>query len=121
VTWEENQLILAEASFVTSGAAAAQPFLTAVRAKFGKPAKPATLQSIMEEKYILLYQNAEVWNDFKRNCYPRLKPANASFQAVPGRLFYGTTESQTNEANRPAEGALQTSRNANDPTACPTS
>jgi len=121
VTWEENQLILAEANFVTSGAAAAQPFLTAVRARIGKPVKTATLQSIMEEKYILLFQNPEAWNDFKRTCYPRLKPANSAFQAVPGRLLYGTTEKQTNsDPALAAEGPLQSFRNANDPTACPT-
>jgi hypothetical protein len=123
VTWEENQLILAEANFVTSGAAAAQPFLNAVRAKYGKPSKAATLQSIMEEKYINLFQNVEFWNDFKRNCYPRLKPASASFTAIPGRLLYGTTEKQTNpdDPSVKAEGPLQSYRNANDPAPCPTS
>lgn len=119
VTWEEMQLVKAEANFVLNGAAAAQPFLDAVRAKYGKPSVPATLQSIMEEKYINLYQNVETWNDFKRTCYPRLKPANAAATVVPGRLLYGSTEKQTNP-NVPAEGSLQTSRNANDPAACPT-
>ncbi|MEP6618356.1 MAG: SusD/RagB family nutrient-binding outer membrane lipoprotein [bacterium] len=120
VTWAENQLIIAEAVLAISGPVAAQPFLNAVRTKYGKPIRAVTLQAIMEEKYILLFQNVEVWNDFKRNCYPRLKPANSSFSAVPGRLLYGTTESQTNGGNRPPEGALQSSRNANDPGPCPT-
>ncbi len=123
LTYEENQLILAEANFVTSGAGAAQPFLDNVRAIAGKPATTATLRSIMEEKYILLYQNVETWNDFKRNCYPRLIPSNPSFAVVPGRLLYGVTEQQTNPDD-PAiknEGSLQAFRNANDPAACPTS
>jgi hypothetical protein len=119
VTWEENQLIKAEASFVLSGAAAAQPFLDAVRAKYGKPSIPATLQSIMEEKYINLYQNAEVWNDFKRTCFPRLTPTNSAFTVVPGRLPYGQTEKQSNP-NIPAEDILQSARNENDPNPCPT-
>lgn len=119
VTWEEMQLVKAEANFVLNGAAAAQPFLDAVRAKYGKASKPATLQSIMEEKYINLFQNVETWNDFKRTCYPRLKPAQAAATVVPGRLLYGSTEKQTNP-NVPAEGSLQASRNANDPAACPT-
>jgi len=118
VTWAENQLILAEATFALSGAAAAQPFLDAVRASIGKPAKPATLRSIMEEKYMLLYQNVEAWNDYKRTCIPTLVPAAAAFTAVPGRFLYGETEFQTNSANLPTEGALQTFRNANDPNAC---
>ena len=120
VTWEENQLILAEANFVISGAAAAQPFLDAVRARFGKGSKPATLRSIIEEKYILLYQNVEAWNDYKRTCIPTLRASVPSFASVPGRLLYGETESQTNPD--PAlvnEGPLQTFRNANDPNACP--
>ncbi len=122
VTFEENQLIQAEANFVLNGAAAAQPFLDAVRAKFGKPSKPATLQSIMEEKYILLFENVETWNDYKRTCFPRLKPANPSFTTVPGRLLYGVTEKQTNsDPALKAEGSLSTYRNANDPNACPTS
>ncbi len=120
LTWEENQLIKAEANFVLTGAAAAQPLLDAVRAKYGKASKPATLRSIMEEKYINLYQNVESLNDFKRTCYPRLTPASPSATVVPGRLFYGQTEKQTNP-NTPAEGSLQTTRNANDPTSCPTS
>lgn len=120
VTWEENQLIKAEASFALSGAAAAQPFLDAVRAKHGTAPVPATMQSIMEEKYINLYQNVETWNDFKRTCYPRLQPTLSSASVVPGRLLYGNTEKQTNP-NVPAEGSLQTSRNANDPAPCPTS
>ena len=119
VTWEEMQLVKAEASFMLSGAAAAQPFLDAVRAKYGKAPVPATLQSIMEEKYINLYQNVEVWNDFKRTCYPRLVPTNTSFTVIPGRIPYWDTEKQTNP-NVPAEQPLQTARNENDPNACPT-
>jgi starch-binding outer membrane protein, SusD/RagB family len=120
VTWEENQLIKAEASFVLSGAAAAQPFLDAVRAAHGKTPVPATLQSIMEEKYINLYQNVESWNDFKRTCYPRLVPTNTAFTVIPGRIPYWDTEKQTNP-KVPSESPLQTARNANDPNPCPTS
>jgi hypothetical protein len=121
VTWEEMQLVKAEASFVLSGAVAAQPFLSSVRTKYGKAVVPATLQSIMEEKYINLFQNVEAWNDFKRTCYPRLVPMNTAFTVIPGRLPYGSTEKQTNPVNTPAEATLQTARNENDPTACPTS
>ncbi|HEY2066430.1 MAG TPA: SusD/RagB family nutrient-binding outer membrane lipoprotein [Gemmatimonadaceae bacterium] len=120
LNWEENQLIKAEANFQLGNVPAAQTLLDAVRAKYGKASKPATLQSIMEEKYINLFQNVETWNDFKRTCYPRLVPTADAFTAVPGRFFYGTTEKQTNP-NVPAEAALLTARNANDPAACPTS
>ena len=119
LNWEENQLIKAEANFQLGNTPAAQTLLDAVRAKYGKAPKPATLQSIMEEKYINLFQNVETWNDFKRTCYPRLIPTADAYTAIPGRFFYGTTEKQTNP-NIPAEGSLLTSRNPNDPTACPT-
>ena len=121
VTWLENQLILAEANFVLSGAAAAQPFFNAERASVGKAVKPATLQGIMEDKYMNMFQNVETFNDFKRSCYPRLTPSNPAFAVVPGRFLYGTTEAQTNKDNKPTEGPLQTFRNPNDPNACPTS
>jgi hypothetical protein len=121
VTWEENQLIKAEASYQAAGGgaagiAAAQSYLDAVRAKYGKASKPATLQAIMEEKYINLYQNVESWNDYKRTCFPKLVPVSGT--VVPGRLLYGTTEKQTNP-NIPAEQSLSVARNANDPNPCP--
>ena len=117
VTWQENQLIKAEANFVLNGAAAAQPFLDAVRAKFKKSPVPATLQSIMEEKYIDLFQNVETWNDYKRTCFPQLVPTVSAFSKVPGRIPYWDTEKQTNK-NTPAEQALTTARNENDPNPC---
>jgi starch-binding outer membrane protein, SusD/RagB family len=122
VTWEENQLILAETNFRLAGAGAAQPFLDAVRAAHGKPSVPATLEAIMHEKYISLFQNLEVWNDWKRTCLPQLRPALGK-QAIPGRIYYGQTEEQTNPDNTPpsSEQDLFTVRNPNDPAGCPTS
>jgi starch-binding outer membrane protein, SusD/RagB family len=118
LTWEENQLILAETNFRLSGAAAAQPFLDAVRTARGKPTVPATLQSIMEEKYIALFQNIEVWNDWKRTCLPTLTPALGKTR-IPGRLYYGQTEEQTNPNTPPSSAQnLFTVRNPNDPNPC---
>jgi len=119
VTYDENQLILAEANFVTSGAAAAAPFLNRVRARYGKPAiSSPTLQDIMYEKYITTFENPEAWNDYKRTCLPSLKPA-AGRSAVPGRFFYPQAETQTN-ANAPDDSGqnLFTMRNPNDPNPC---
>lgn len=119
VTWEENQLILAEAELVLNGAAAAQPYLDAVRAAHGKASVPATLQSIIEEKYIAMFQTIEPWNDWKRTCFPRLTPALGR-SAIPGRLYYGQTEEQTNKKYTPpsSEQNLFTVRNDNDPNGC---
>lgn len=119
VTWEENQLILAETNFRLSGAAAAQPFLNNVRLARGKAIiVPATLQAIMEEKYIALFQNIEVWNDWKRTCLPTLTPALGRAR-IPGRVYYGQTEEQTNPNTPPSSAQdLLTVRNRNDPVGC---
>ena len=119
VTYDENQLILAEASFVTSGPAAAAPFLNRVRARYGKPAiATPTLQDIMYEKYITTFENPEAWNDYKRTCIPALKAA-AGKSAIPGRFYYPQAETQTNK-NAPDDSGqnLFAMRNANDPNAC---
>jgi starch-binding outer membrane protein, SusD/RagB family len=101
-----------------AGAAAAQPFLDAVRAAHGKGTKPATLQAIIEEKYISMFQTIEPWNDWKRTCFPRLTPALGR-TAIPGRVYYGQTEEQTNpNTPRSADQNLFTVRNRNDPNGC---
>jgi len=119
ITFDETQLIIAEAAFQTNDKAAATTALNAVRARYGKPAiANPTLNDIMTEKYIALYQNPEVWNDYKRTCLPALKPARGKSR-IPWRLFYGSTEEQTNP-NTPATNAqnLFSVRNANDPAGC---
>jgi hypothetical protein len=124
VTWEETQLILAEANYQIAGGGAAgilaaQSYLDAVRAAHGKASKPATLQAIMEEKYISMFQTIEVWSDWKRTCFPQLTPARGR-TAIPGRLYYGETEEQTNSNTPPSSSQnLFTVRNPNDPNPCP--
>src|SRR5205823_9528879 len=115
------QLIMAEASLLQPGgsAAAAAPFLNRVRAAHGKSAIASpTLQDIMYEKYIALFQNPEYWNDYKRTCLPALKAANGK-SAIPGRFFTPQAETQTNP-NAPDDSELNlfVMRNANDPNAC---
>lgn len=120
VTYDENQLILAEATFALQGSAAAAPYLNAVRARYNKPAIAApTLADIMGEKYIALFQNPEYWNDYRRTCYPALRPA-AGKPSIPARFYNPQSETQTN-ANAPndSDQNLFTMRNANDPNPCP--
>lgn len=131
-TWAENQLILAEATFQTSGAAAALPFLQAeqngwhVAAKWHNAlpgvavAGAASMAAIMNEKYITMFQHVEVWNDWKRTCIPALSKIttgtpNPLFPGIPARVYYGLTEQQTNSANVPAPGtAPNIAFNSND-------
>jgi len=136
ITYAETQLIGAEAAFQIGGQGAAQPFLDAARANRSFGARgatpiafaplapvPATLESIMEEKYVTLFLNIESWNDYKRTCLPALASAPASLgnttpraEPIPGRLPYGITEANANP-NTP--NVSPTGRNANDPNACP--
>lgn len=121
LTYDETQLIIAEAAFQTNDKAAAATAFNNVRARYGKPSIASgtlTLNDIMTEKYIALFQNAEVWNDYKRTCLPALSPARNRTR-IPGRIFYGLTEEQTN-SNTPTSSSqnLFTFRNANDPNAC---
>jgi hypothetical protein len=123
ITWAENQLILAEAKFQTGGgAAAALPHVNAVRQAAGLAplsAAQVTLQSIMEEKYIALFQNVEAWSDYRRTCFPVLDPAGTATE-VPGRVYYGQAEENANP-NTPTvtqQDASNGGRNPNDPTAC---
>lgn len=134
ITSDENSLILAEANFVLHGAGAAQPFLTQERTSNGLSAIPATLQSIMTEKYIALFQNIEVWSDYKRTCLPALAPFNSPTfgDQIPGRFFYGSGEEATNP-NAPSSSVqlqhggdvvsgagINGFRNPNDPNPCAT-
>jgi len=133
ITYDETQLIGAEAALQTGGAA--QTFFDAARANRGYGARgltenvfpplgatTATLQNIMEEKYLDEFLNIEAWNDYKRTCLPSLAPAPPVGSTapgtgpIPGRLPYGITEINANP-NTP--NVSPTGQNPNDPNPCP--
>lgn len=120
VTYAENQLIRAEAALHEGDPGTALTAYNAERTSQGVP--PAggsvTLQDIMTEKYIALFQQIESWNDYKRTCLPALVPANNA-QAIPGRLLYPLSSERNANPNIPAPSA-QPQRNWNDPNPCPT-
>jgi len=124
----ENAFIIAEAQFAAAnepGAiSAAQDGLTCQEAELGidLSATAATiagltgaplLAEIMNQKYIALFLNAEVYNDYKRTCLPAITERPGG---MPGRLFYGQDERQSN-SNIPEPGQ-QKIRNDNDPDPC---
>ena len=120
VTWAETQAIIAEAAYRTGNIGLARSALDALRADAGlgsiggSLSGTALLQQILEEKYIALFQNMEVFQDYKRTCYPNLTPAVTSAVAgIPARFTYPVAERTTNP-NIPEVGA-QPQRNANDP------
>lgn len=121
ITWAENRLILAEVA-ARLGDEDPTPYVNAVRQSVGLAplANSATLQDVMQEKYIVMFQNVEVWNDYKRSCYPPITPGganNTSAAEVPGRLPYGFAERNANPNIPPP--SEQPVRNWNDPNACP--
>jgi starch-binding outer membrane protein, SusD/RagB family len=118
ITYDENQLIIAEASLQTGDAAGAATALNLVRARYGKtPIAAPTLNDVMTEKYIALFQNPEYWNDYKRTCLPTLTPVVGK-AIIPGRFLYGQTLVQTDPQPATANDDISTRRNANDPNAC---
>ena len=110
VTYQENQLILAEANLALGNAAVANTHLNAALAVVPLPADtvtgPTLLDSIMMEKYVVMFQNIEALSDYRRTCIPVLTPVIpnvlSNLPAVPGELFYPQTERNAN-SNVPTE------------------
>jgi hypothetical protein len=116
VTWQENQLIIAEAALRTGNTSLATQGVNSVRQDAGlTPLSNVTLPQVLEELYIVLFQNPEVWNVWKRTCFPAIQPAPGS-TTIPGRLLYAAGERNANP-NIPDPGQ-QPSRNWNDPAGC---
>lgn len=126
LTCAENQYILAEAYVYQGNDAAARSALAAglaceeerlgVELPAVDPALTgqALLEEIIQEKYIALFLNMEVWNDWKRTCLPAITPFGG--QDIPRRPFYGQAERQTNDGIPPPD--QQPTRNDNDPPGC---
>jgi hypothetical protein len=125
VTWAENQLIMAEAKFQLGDVPGATINVNNVRVAVGMPALGVvTFNDVMLEKYIAMFQNIDVWSDFKRTCIPLVTPFGAAPE-VPGRLPYSVTE-RTANPNIPLPSAYPAGttgvsplRNWNDPNPCP--
>lgn len=125
ITWAENQLIVAEASYQTGAEPAALTALNTERTAAGLSALSgitgaALLDSIMTEKYVVTFQNIESWSDYRRTCLPALVPASGHTE-IPGRFFYGFSERNTNPniPNTAEQLATNGGRNPNDPNPCP--
>jgi hypothetical protein len=119
VTYAERELILAEAnSTAARGAggndATALGFLNAehsgvpLPAVLGTVTGAALLDSIMLEKWVVMFQNVEGLLDYRRTCRPAITPVTGNFlniAFVPGRLFYPQSERNVNPAHIPLESA----------------
>jgi hypothetical protein len=108
-TYQENQLILAEANLALGNNVVANTHLNAALAVVPLPPDtvtgPTLLDSIMMEKYVVMFQNIEALSDYRRTCIPSLVPVSPNvlgLPAVPGELFYPQTERNAN-SNIPTE------------------
>jgi hypothetical protein len=116
ITWAETQLIIAETAFRAGNTVEALNAINAVRTASDRtPLATVTLAEIMTEKWITMFQNIEVWSDWRRTCLPRLTPAPGK-TAIPERLVYPFAERNVN-SNVP-EPSAQPARNQNNPVAC---
>ena len=115
-TWQENQLMIAEAASRSGNASQALTAVNKVRQSVSLAALGSvSLNQVLEELYIVLFQNPEVWNLYKRTCFPALTPAPGS-ATIPGRLLYAAGERNANP-NIPDPGQ-QPARNWNDAAGC---
>lgn len=116
VTYAENQFILAEAYYYQANEPEARIHASAASPSPITSSGRALLVDIMDEKYIALFQNMEVFNDYKRTCLPAITPYPGNGGKVPGRLLYSLNERNGNP-NIPLP-ASQPVRNTNDPNGC---
>ena len=117
VTSAENLLILAESEYRLGNEGPALTALNTERTHQGLAALSGVsganlLREILTEKYIVLFQTIEVWNDYKRTCFPNLASV-VEGQKITARLFYDTADRQTNTSIPDPE--TQKFRNPNDP------
>ena len=113
VTNAENLLLHAEAEYRLGQATLARADLDLERSNYGETSPTVVpggtnglLVGILEEKFVRLFLNPEVYFDYLRTCVPNISlPANhtGGFQYVPARLPYSYTEQTTNTANTPAD------------------
>ncbi len=118
MTWTENQLIEAETLYRTGNESAARAALDVERESVGLPGVDASggslLTAILEEKYVVLFQNVEAYNDYKRTCYPNIEATSNVFAGnIPARPYYPIAERGANP--HVPEPSLQPARNWNDP------
>ena len=138
LSYEENLLIQAECHYRLGNPGEAQGLLQAAQTvaeekwgfeedTFPDISSSLTgfnlLNKILEEKYIALFLNIELWNDYKRNCYPNVKykkseddDGNPIYNYPPARVYYPEDERITNTSIPTI--TEQPEHNDNDPNDC---
>ena len=111
---------------MTGDSAGAVANVDAVRTAVGMPALGnVSFADVMTEKYIAMFQNIDVWSDYKRTCIPAVTPfGKPPAPEVLGRMPYGSAE-RTSNPHIPLPSAYPAGttgssavRNWNDPNHC---
>ena len=77
-----------------TGSPATAPFLTT----YGTfTAANITLQSIIQQKYIALFTNPEVFSDYRRTGYPNIVALPGALTSIPRRFLYSDIETNLNK------------------------
>jgi hypothetical protein len=99
ITAAENTVLRAEAQYRTGDQPGALLTLNNYRASLGlgalAVAGPALLNAILEELYLVYFQNIEAWTLYRRSCYPNITPSSGASE-VAARLLYGVDERNAN-------------------------
>ena len=120
VTYREMQFVIAECALrAGDNATAHAAYLNGINASFARAGLDATdyvaqsmvdpgmggltLEHVYTQKYIGLYLQPQVYNDFRRTGFPDLAPVSGT--AVPVRWDYSSDEYLFN-SNSPAEGSV---------------
>jgi len=85
-----NDGIRASMEFLGIDTAAIEAYL----ATEGRTAADLTLEKLIEQKYIALYQQPEVWFDWRRTGFPALQPASPNFTSgnIPRKFLVPESE-----------------------------
>ncbi|MDR6942741.1 SusD/RagB family nutrient-binding outer membrane lipoprotein [Mucilaginibacter pocheonensis] len=126
VNYSEALFIKAEATFIKSGASAAQPVyqdgvksnltklgvasadVNSYLAARGTLTQANAIRLIMEEKSLANFFNIENFTDWRRTGYPAITKVNGALSDIPRRLLYPQSEILTN--NQPQLSAKLTDR-----------
>ena len=112
MTYQETLAIIAEAAYRTNNiGAGTRRRWTRYATTYGGSAVGAGLSGtalltrILEEKYIALFQNYEVFNDWKRTCYPNLTAGHTGVRREhPGTVHVSDRRAHVQPGQRSGAG-----------------
>lgn len=94
-------------SFEQLGVSGVTAYLAQDDVAFATAPGDDAIEKIINQKYLALYLQAEVYNDWRRTGYPKLT-SNSTARPIPRRYLYPQTELSYNGSNVPSNITLAT-------------